>query len=171
MCVCVGGDKAEGVWVAPRKAGGEEPSIGYRLQWTSWKTVSRTPDPLPVPRVTGMESQLDKEFPMEGSHAPSSPRAQLPRWQCFRAAPNFRATRPKPKIFLKARVTFCPGPDRARVLIPLLPRRHQAPFSLRDLTQPWTLTVPESLLGPHTPAGDQGFRPHTPPPLREQPQL
>lgn len=85
---------------------------------------------------------------MEGSH----PRAQLPRWRCFRSTPDFRATRPKPKIFLKARVTFCLGPDRARVPNPLLPRRHQAPFSLRDLPQPGTLTV--SPWSTPLPAGD-----------------
>lgn len=60
-----------------------------------------------------------------------------------------QTSRPRPKgILLKARVTLCPGSERARDPIPLLPRRYQAPFCLRDLPQPWTPTVPESPLGP-----------------------
>lgn len=46
-------------------------------------TVSRALNLLTAPRGRGMESQLDKEFLMEGSHVPSHPREQLPRWRLF----------------------------------------------------------------------------------------
>lgn len=88
---------------------------------------------------------------MEGSRVPSHPREQLPRQrlsQIYTKLHNYRAK--TYGIWLKARVTLCLGPDRARNPIPTqalsCPRRYQAPFCLRDLPQPWILTVPKSLL-------------------------
>lgn len=61
---------------------GKSPSIRYLYSGQA-ATVSKALNLLSAPRGTGLESLLDKQFLMKGSHVPSHPREQLPKWRLF----------------------------------------------------------------------------------------